>query len=236
MLLNLLAMVAAAVALWRGAISAEWLTVIGYKGIFVFSLINSAAPVAGPSQIATFFAGSKFDPLLVGLIAGIGSAIGELAGYLFGYSFRASLSDKTERKFERFGNWRFIRISRERSFVPLFVLASIPNPFFDPISALAGSLRIGFVKYFVPVLIGKALRHVVIAYGGFYSISLYSLFLGTKTELTMTLLIGSFPVLPMKVFKLGTGEVTSTTLTMRQCWAYVSAYIVLACLWAVHNK
>jgi membrane protein YqaA with SNARE-associated domain len=87
---------------------------------------------------------------------------------VFGYSFRASLSDEFDRKFECFGNWRFIRISRERSFVPLFILASIPNPFFDPVSALAGSLRIGFNKYFVPILLGRTLRHVVIAYAGYY--------------------------------------------------------------------
>jgi membrane protein YqaA with SNARE-associated domain len=162
-------MVAAAVALWKGVISAEWLASFGYKGIFVLSLINSVSPIAGPSQIATFFVASKLNPLLVGIVGGVGGAIGELTGYLLGYSFRASLSEESEREFERFGNWRFIRISRERSFVPLFVLASIPNPFFDPASALAGSLRITFTRYFIPVLLGRTLRHVVIAYAGYYT-------------------------------------------------------------------
>jgi membrane protein YqaA with SNARE-associated domain len=162
-------MVAAAVALWRGVISIEWLASFGYKGIFLISLINSVSPIAGPSQIATFFVASKLNPLWVGVIGGTGGAIGELTGYLFGYFFRASLSEESERKFERLRNWRFIRISRERSFVPLFVLASIPNPFFDPISALAGSLRITFARYFAPVLLGRTLRHVVIAYAGYYT-------------------------------------------------------------------
>lgn len=190
-LLTLLAMAAAAVALWRGLISVEWLTSLGYKGVFILSLVNSAAPVAGPSQIATFVVATKLNPLAVGLAAGVGSAIGELAGYVFGYFFRASLSDESERKFERFGNWRFIRISRERSFVPLLVLASIPNPLFDPASALAGSLRIGVAKYFVPVLLGKTLRHVVIAYAGFYSSSLNLQYLATGKN--MTLIIDSLP-------------------------------------------
>jgi membrane protein YqaA with SNARE-associated domain len=165
----LLVMVATAVVLWRGVISIEWLTSFGYKGIFVLSLINSMSPVAGPSQIATFFVASRLNPLWLGVVGGAGGAIGEITGYLFGYSFRASLSEESEHKFERFGNWRFIRISRERSFVPLFVLASIPNPFFDPASALAGSLRITFTRYFVPVLFGRMLRHVVIAYAGYYT-------------------------------------------------------------------
>lgn len=189
----LLAMSAVAFALWRGGISVEWLASFGYKGIFVLSLINSVSPVAGPSQIATFLVASKLNPLLVGISGGMGGAIGELTSYLFGYSFRASLSDEFERKLERLRNWRFIRVSRERSFVPLFILSSIPNPFFDPISALAGSLRIAFPKYFVPVLLGRTLRHVVIAYAGFYSISLYPRFLGNQTELTMNLIVESLP-------------------------------------------
>ena len=164
-------MAAVSVALWRGVIPVEWLTAFGYKGLFILSLVNGIAPVAGPSQIATFFAASKLNPLLVGITAGVGGAIGELAGYGFGYSFRASQSEEFERKFQRFGNWWFIRISRERSFIPLFVLASVPNPFFDPLSALAGSLRIPFPKYFIPVLLGKTLRHVIIAYAGYYAIT-----------------------------------------------------------------
>jgi membrane protein YqaA with SNARE-associated domain len=167
-ILILVTMVGAAVALWRGVISVGWLSSFGYKGIFILSLINSVSPIAGPSQIATFFVASKLNPLLVGIAGGVGGAIGELTGYLFGYSFRASLSEESERKFERLGNWRFIRISRQRSFVPLFILASIPNPFFDLASALAGSLRITVTRYFVPVLLGRTLRHVVIAYAGYY--------------------------------------------------------------------
>jgi membrane protein YqaA with SNARE-associated domain len=166
-------MSATAIALWRGLIPIDWLASLGYKGIFFLSLVNGIAPVAGPSQIATFFVASKLNPLAVGLAAGIGGAIGELAGYAFGYSLRAAQSEAVDRKIQRIANWRFIRISRERSFAPLFILASIPNPFFDPASALAGSLRIGFTRYFVPVLLGKTVRHLAIAYAGYYAISGY---------------------------------------------------------------
>jgi membrane protein YqaA with SNARE-associated domain len=131
--------------------------------------MNSMSPIAGPSQIATFLVASKLHPLLVGVSGGLGGAIGELTGYLLGYSFRNSLSNEAEQKFERFRSWHLIQVSRERSFVPLFILASIPNPFFDPISALAGSLRLSFAKYFFPVLLGRTLRHVAIAYAGYYT-------------------------------------------------------------------
>src|SRR6267154_2252027 len=86
----LIAMVGLAVALWRGVIPIAWLASLGYKGIFVLSFINGVAPIAGPSQIVTFFAARTLNPLGVGLAAGIGGAIGELATYVFGYSFRES--------------------------------------------------------------------------------------------------------------------------------------------------
>jgi len=165
-------MAAIAVALWRGVIPIEWLASLGYTGIFFLSLINGVAPVAGPSQIATFFVASKLNPLMVGIAAGLGGAIGELAGYAFGYFLRAAQSPTIEMKIQRIANLRLLRISREHSFIPLFVLATIPNPFFDPASALAGSLRIRFLQYFIPVFLGKTVRHLAIAYAGYYMISM----------------------------------------------------------------
>jgi membrane protein YqaA with SNARE-associated domain len=164
-------MCAVAVALWRGLIPIEWLASFGYQGIFLLSLVNGIAPVGGPSQIATFLVAGKLNPLWVGLAAGVGGAIGELAGYAFGYTFRAAQSNEVERKIQRIANWQFLRISQERSFIPLFVLASVPNPFFDPVSAIAGSLRISLARYFIPVLLGKTVRHLVIALAGYYTIS-----------------------------------------------------------------
>ncbi len=159
-------MVAAAGGLVTGLIPTAWMGSLGYTGLFLLSLVNGLAPVAGPSQIATFLAGGTLSPLGAGLAAGVGGAIGELAGYGFGYHFRSALAPAHERRIQRFSDWPFLKISRERSFLPLFVLAAIPNPLFDPVSALAGTLRIKLLQYFSPVALGKIVRHVGIAYLG----------------------------------------------------------------------
>lgn len=195
--LTSLVMAAGAVLLWRGIVSVDWLASFGYRGIFFFSLVNSVSPIAGPSQIATFLIASKLNPLFVGIAGGVGGAIGEVSGYLFGYFLRGSLTDDFDRKFKRFKNWRLVRISRQQSFIPLFVLATIPNPFFDPVSAIAGSLRIAFARYFVPVLLGRTLRHVIIAYAGSYAISGNLRFLAA--EATMTPLADSLPFIAVLI-------------------------------------
>jgi membrane protein YqaA with SNARE-associated domain len=166
-------MVGIAVGLWRGVIPINWLSSLGYKGIFVLSFLNGVAPVAGPSQIVTFFAARELNPLGVGIAAGIGGAIGELATYVFGHSFRESQIPDMEEKFQRLMRFRFLRVSREHSFIPLFVLAGFPNPFFKPACVTAGILKVGLLRYFLPILLAKTLRHVVIAYAGFYSIHLH---------------------------------------------------------------
>jgi len=186
-------MVAVAVALWNGVIPVDWFASLGYKGIFALSLINGVAPVAGPSQIVTFFAARKLSPLGVGLAAGIGGAIGELATYAFGYTFRGAQTPEGEKRIQQLAKSRFLRVSSEHSFFPLFILAGFPNPLFKPACAVAGSLEIGIWRYFVPVLLAKTIRHVVIAYVGFYSISLHLRSLATGT--TMTILIGSLPLI-----------------------------------------
>ncbi len=181
------------VCLWRGIIPIDWLVSFGYPGIFFLSLVNGVAPVAGPSQIATFFAASQLNPFAVGVAAGVGGAIGELAGYGFGYFLRGSQSDESQ--IGRITNWRFFRVSREHSFIPLLVLASIPNPLFDPVSAIAGSLRIGIARYFFPVLLGKIIRHLAIAYAGYYSINMD---ISTVVNNTQTIpFIDSFVFVPI---------------------------------------
>jgi membrane protein YqaA with SNARE-associated domain len=186
-ILLLLTMVGVAIALWRGVIPIQWLASLGYKGIFVLSLMNGVAPVAGPSQIVTFFAARVLNPLGVGLAAGIGGAIGELATYLFGYSFRESKISGMEEKIQRLSRYRLLKVSRERSFFPLFVLASFPNPFFKPVCVVAGSLELGKWRYFIPVVIGKTMRHVIIAYAGFYSISISISSLSRRPSVTLVL-------------------------------------------------
>ena len=104
-------------------------------------------------------AGTILDPLWAGLIAGLGSATGELTGYLLGYYGRRAvptdtsrLWSLTERGFRRWG------------FIALIVLAFIPNPVFDALGILAGSLRYPLGRFWLSTAAGKILKFLWIAY------------------------------------------------------------------------
>src|SRR3954451_17482012 len=64
----------------------------GYLGIFLVTLLATAAIVVPVPYLALIVvAGSFLNPLLVALIGGAAAALGELTGYLVGYTGRSLL-------------------------------------------------------------------------------------------------------------------------------------------------
>ena len=129
----------------------------GYLGIFVVTLVATAAIVLPVPYLGLIIvAGSFLDPVLVGLTAGVAAAIGELTGYILGRSGRALLPENRwyrllERGMARFG------------MAVIFVCATIPNPFFDAVGVVAGATRMRVWQFVVPCLAGKALRFWLLA-------------------------------------------------------------------------
>lgn len=139
----------------------------GYLGVFLIPLIGSASfilPMPGLAVIAT--GGALLDPvfgippwIIVGLLAGLGEALGELTGYAAGYGGRAVLHDR--RFMGRLERWMQIQGS-----VVMFVMAVIPNPFFDVAGVIAGAVRMPVWKFFVAVLLGKIIKSMYVAGAG----------------------------------------------------------------------
>src|SRR5512135_216526 len=83
------------------------LGVLGYGGIFIITLLGAMTLfIPGPTLVAAFIIGAKFNPFWVSLFAGMGSALGETTGYTAGYATRALIPiDETK-------NTWYIRIYR----------------------------------------------------------------------------------------------------------------------------
>jgi uncharacterized membrane protein YdjX (TVP38/TMEM64 family) len=131
--------------------------------LFVVSVISSATlflPV--PGLAITTLVGSLLNPLAVGIVAGIGQTLGEMTGYMAGYSGQG-LVNRT-RVYERIEGW--MRRKQFMSELVIFVLALIPNPFFDAAGMAAGALRFPVWKYLVAAGLGKVIKNILFAYGG----------------------------------------------------------------------
>ncbi len=131
----------------------------GLVVLFVVNVLANATLILPvPGLALTALAATVADPLLVGLVAGAGQTVGELTGYLAGASGRTALG--MDARTRRLARWM------ERWGVPvLFVLALLPNPFFDVAGILAGASRMPLRLYLAAAGAGKILKNLALAYG-----------------------------------------------------------------------
>ena len=140
------------------------LSTYGYLGIFLVNLLGSATIVIPtPALVTTFVGGSIYNPLLVGLVSGIGTTIGELTGYMAGLGSTVAIKENS--KYKRIEKWMNIN-----GFLTIFVLALIPNPFFDISGIISGVTQYPLRKFLLATFVGKTIRFIIIALIGAYTI------------------------------------------------------------------
>lgn len=134
------------------------LPVLTYPAVFVVSILGNASVfLPAPVFAIVAMAGPVLSPILVGIIAGLGATIGELTGYLAGMSGHGIA--KKRPSYVRISSWM------DRSgMLALFLLAAVPNFFFDVGGIIAGTVRMPLWRFIVPTWLGKSLRLVVVGY------------------------------------------------------------------------
>lgn len=139
----------------------QYLERFGYVGIFLASLLTNASLILPvPGVLITSAMGAVFNPFFVALAAGSGATLGEISGYLAGFSGqtiieRAKWHEKLENWMQKYGDWTIL------------VMAFIPNPAFDVVGIMAGAMKIPLHRFLFFCFIGKVLKMLVFAYGGF---------------------------------------------------------------------
>ena len=139
---------------------AEDLAIYGYPGIFVISFMAYATVLLpAPGVAVVFTMGSVFNPFGVALAAGTGAALGELSGYLAGFSGQAVV-ERVE-VYERLTRWM-----KRNGSLTVFLLAAVPNPFFDLAGVAAGSLKMPVVRFFIFCWMGEVIKMGIFAFAG----------------------------------------------------------------------
>jgi len=163
-IISLLAVIAISVWIFSIRDKASQLAAFGYPGIFIISILaNATVLLPAPGVMVVFTMGGIFNPLIVGIVAGVGSAIGELSGYMAGYSGQAVIErghiyDRIHPYINKYGA------------ATIFVLAAVPNPFFDLGGIAAGALKMPVRTFLTWCILGKIIKMLFFAYAGAYSI------------------------------------------------------------------
>ena len=141
----------------------------GYLGVFLISLLSSATLfLPAPGWAAVLAMSTVLNPYLLGIVAGIGSGVGESTGYLAGGGIKELVANKKKhyKKFENF--------IKKYDIMAISILAFLPNPLFDIAGLAAGAVKIPYWKYIVGCSFGRVLRYILLAYLGWFTISLLS--------------------------------------------------------------
>lgn len=137
---------------------------LGYLGLFVVNFISSATFfVSAPAFLTVITGGNLYSPVVVAIVASLGACLGDMLGFAFGHSGRRLAKKKLDRhKTVKFLEKHF----HKHGVLIIFLLAIIPNPFFDAIGVLAGVVNYPPLKFFIIMLVGRFIRYWVLAQAG----------------------------------------------------------------------
>ncbi|MBI4201820.1 MAG: VTT domain-containing protein [Chloroflexi bacterium] len=147
------------------------ISTLGYPSVFLINVLGSMTlflPVPGLAVV--FAGGSVLNPVVIALVAAAGMTAGMVACYLLGVSGSPLVQKLTDRQgnvaakvvarvqcwFQEYGVWA------------AFLLAAMPNPFFDFAGLWAGAIRIPLWKFVLGTFLGKAVQTLVVALAGVY--------------------------------------------------------------------
>lgn len=138
---------------------------LGYFGLFAFNVLSNATVFLPlPSFVTVFVSGAIWNPVLVGVVSGLGNGIGELVGFFLGYGGRGfinNLERDHKSSLKRLEGW-----FKKSGFLTVFIASVLPDPLFDLVGILAGTLNYSVLKFFLATTAGRVVRNIIIAWSG----------------------------------------------------------------------
>ncbi|GHC15612.1 hypothetical protein GCM10010082_02770 [Kushneria pakistanensis] len=130
---------------------------ISQTGLFLSAFLSATLlPMGSEAVLATLLIRGG-SPVTLVLIATIANVLGSLVNYAMGYwanqgwlkRQKPGLMISAERRFRRYGRWSLLL-----AWVPIIG---------DPLTLIAGVLRVNLLWFLLLVTLGKALRYIVLS-------------------------------------------------------------------------
>ena len=133
-----------------------------YLSLLVISFLAATIlPFSSELTLAGLVTTSNYDNLLLLIVASLGNVLGSVVNWILGFysrnlstkrwfPFKDKQIEKSSKWFNRFGRWSLLF-----AWVPIIG---------DPLTLVAGLLRVKFVEFLILVTIGKVSRYLVIFY------------------------------------------------------------------------
>ena len=153
-------------------LSVEGLATTAYLVVFGVTLAcNATVIVPVPIAVATMIAAaSKWDPILVALVASIAGTLGELTGYYAGYLGKTVVIGESTPGYNRLVGWM-----NRYGVLAIFLISFQPVLPVDIAGLTAGASRIPLWKFLLPCWAGKFPKYILFSYFGFQLLNLLPL-------------------------------------------------------------
>ena len=155
-----------------------------YLGLFFTAILaGSPIPIPTPCMALTLALGSKFEPVVIGLIAGLGAAIGSMLVYFSARTGRRffptlNISDPANKVYSsRVGKFlqrikipSILKFVNKRGIVGVFLFSIFPNPLLMPTLFTMGINRIRAWKVAIACWMGQSVLFLALAFLGHYGL------------------------------------------------------------------
>lgn len=139
----------------------EYFLELGYLGLFLAAFLAATILPLGSEVVVVGLLMNHFNPASVIAIATLGNVLGSIINYIIGFVGSGFLMRRvlkiSEQSFEhtrqRFQKWGVLSL--------LFAWVPIIG---DPLTVMAGVLRVNIVLFIVLVTVGKLVRYMVLTY------------------------------------------------------------------------
>ena len=133
-----------------------------YLSLFSKSFLAATIlPLSSELMLAGLIATSNYDNLLLLIVASFGNVLGSIINWILGFysrnltikkwvPFKGKQIENSSRWFNKFGKWSLLF-----AWVPIIG---------DPLTLVAGLLRVKFIEFLILVTIGKVSRYFLIYY------------------------------------------------------------------------
>ena len=133
-----------------------------YLSLFIISFLAATIlPFSSELTLAGLIASSNYDNLLLLIVASFGNVLGSVFNWSLGFysrnlstkkwfPFKDKQIENSSKWFNKFGKWSLLF-----AWVPIIG---------DPLTLVAGLLRVRFLDFIILVAIGKVSRYVLIYY------------------------------------------------------------------------
>ncbi|MDB9811489.1 DedA family protein [Candidatus Pelagibacter sp.] len=133
-----------------------------YLSLFAISFLAATIlPFSSELTLAGLIATSDYDNLLLLIVASFGNVLGSVVNWALGsyfrnlaikkwFPFKETQIERSSKWFRKFGKWSL-----------LFAWVPVVG---DPLTLVAGILRVKFIDFIILVAIGKVSRYLIVFY------------------------------------------------------------------------